>query len=153
MERLIINKGYPKKFVYSFLPRVIKQIATQKIYSRNKSDMNKYLVDQYQLSICELIPVLNNLKIDEYEGFYILHYDVEGNIRNKNKKSIRIKEVLHLLSYGNLSIRGLHIIDSTFDYVAGNIRHLYRLFLIEERAKMQENLGNGVKSNGNKILR
>ena len=140
MERLVLSKKYPRNFIYSFLPKALNQINTRKINNYKKSDMNKYLSDNYQISICDLIPILKNIRIHEYRSFFILDYDIDGTITNTENKKIHIREVLHLISYGNISTRGLHIIDGTFNYVAENIQYFYHLFILEERAKLESNL-------------
>ena len=97
--------------------------------------MNKYLVDNYQLGISDIISLLKTMRVDEYESFYIIHFDVDDFIKTK-KTNIRVRELLHLVSYGNLKVKGLHVIDGTFDYIAGNIAGLYRLFIFEEQQKL-----------------
>ena len=152
MERLIISKNYPKKFVYTYIPRVFKQLAYKKLVIHKKSKMNKYLVDNYQLGIADIYPLLNKIRIAEYKSFYIMHYDIDDRLKNKNRNHVR--EIFHVLCYGNLEVRGLHVIDGAFDYIAGNITSLYNLYVLEENALIQmRKKRKDMKVYGNKILR
>lgn len=135
MERLILPKTYPKNFIYNYIPKIVKKLAIKRLSLYSQSRMSRYLSTNYRISIGDIIKLLDKIRIDEYKNFYILHYDIIDTFPQNSK--IKIREVFHLVSYGNRDVKGTHAIDSTFDYIAGNIHSIYSMYVLEQSMLIQ----------------
>lgn len=149
MQRLIISNKYPEDFVYNYLPELFKQLAAKKILLYRKSSINSYLEKNYNIKITDLIKYLNYIKINSYKNMYIIHMDVDEKLQD----GTLVRELFHLISYGNREVRGCHIIDNSFDFIGGNLKYIYRLYtfnktrmaLEEKKKKQRKGLNNGDK--------
>lgn len=141
MQRLIIPDSYPEKFIYKYLPDIFYQVAARRLYLHRKSRMNSYIKKNYDLEITDIVNLLKLIKIDKYEHTYVMHFDIDDKVGD-----IRIRELLHLISYGNREVQGLHVVDNTFDYIATNIGNIYRIFIIEENIQIERDKQKGFRA-------
>lgn len=122
MQRLIISSKYSEDFVYRYLPALLKQYIKEQILRNQKSDAIKYINKHYAISLEELLCFIDYIRVSKFKNIYILDYDV--NVKHKSK--IPVRSILHILTYGNIEVKGLHIIDRAIEFVANNLNHIYR---------------------------
>lgn len=122
MQRLIISSKYSEDFVYRYLPDLLKQYIKEQLLLNKKSETIKYITKHYAISLEELLCFINYIRVSKFKNIYILDYDVVA----KYKSKIPVRSILHILTYGNIEVKGLHIIDKAIEFVAGNLNHIYR---------------------------
>ena len=130
MQQLSIPLDYPNHFVYQYLPKVITNMLYNKIARYKDSKMNSYLSDNYDMQIVELLPILCDIKIEKYRYGYIMQINTN---RSKINSKYSVAEILHLIDYGNIEVKGLHIINNIFEYIRNNLNMLYRLYMFTQK--------------------
>ena len=124
MQRLYLSADYPEQFIYEYIPQVFIELVRKQLIKNKNSKMDKYLKKNYQLSILDINNYLDMLRVDKCKLGYIIHADIPY----KTAQGYYVREIFHIISYGNLDIKGLHIIDGALDYIKCNINTLYRLY-------------------------
>lgn len=130
MQQLSIPLDYPNAFVYQYLPKIITNMFYNKIAQHKESKMNSYLSDNYDMQIVELLPILCDIKVEKYRYAYIMQINMN---KSKINSKYSVAEILHLIDYGNIEVKGLHIINNIFEYIRNNLNMLYRLYMFTQK--------------------
>ena len=127
MQFRLINV-YPRDFVYNYLMNVLKIIR-----SEDKDDGKIIKINNF---------LYNNLGIED-DAYTIIkycidnaYYSVESSkhiidfcTRNKYKDTdYRISELLNLIEFGNLEVKGTYTLTRHLNYIRNNIGSLYELY-------------------------
>ena len=125
MQRVYLSLEYPDQFIYEYIPKVFTDIVIYQLKQNEKSAMHTYIKEHYNLNFSDINKYLDKLRIDRYAFGYVIHCDIS----DKTANGYYLREIFHVISYGNLEIKGLHIIDGALDYIRKNANVLYRLYL------------------------
>ena len=116
----------PASQVDSNLNNAIKRELLRYI-KLNLTDMqckkwNSYMQDQLNLNSWDVIRFLiytvNSLKFTLNSDGYIVYLDKEHKLPDTNYS---LESIMKLIDYGNIEIKGTHIMDNAFAYVENNI--------------------------------
>ena len=103
-----------KRFLYQFLP---KKIYSQIVLNNNthKFDMlDEYLINEgIELNCIQIIRIaLRNLNVKKIKDNYIIDIDNNAKIGDYT-----YKQLIKLIDYGNLEVKGTKAVESAFDYI------------------------------------
>jgi len=109
------------------IPQFIIKRAFEQIEDKKYVAMQEYLKDNYKLSIEDVISQLatKGFSYSKVKDLYIIR--VNDNIK-ETKSQEKLSTLIRLIDYGNLDIRGVHLIDSTLNYIKSNILNIYRIY-------------------------
>ena len=125
--KLKIYNPYPKDFVYNYLRDFLKGLVKSDVKKLTK--LNFYLYntlgigeDAYSILKYCIDCVYTSLEPNNY----VLDFD--SRIRYKNTK-YTVGQLLNLIEYGNLEIKGTHTLTKNLNYIKNNIEYIYNLYL------------------------
>lgn len=88
--------------------------------------MNEYLVKNYDITIKELLDAINGNIVANNRGNQCVIF-INSNVLVKDKQ---LGGLLRLVDNGNLEIKGVHLFDSSFNYVGNRIDTFYNYYKI-----------------------
>ena len=88
--------------------------------------MNSYLKKQYNLSIAEIIDLLeDNIVVNKVKNLFLLTIDTNA-IEQKSK--IKLETLIRLIDCGNTEIKGINLISDSVNYLKDNVLNIYRIY-------------------------
>lgn len=112
------------------LPFFIVQIIDENIKNNKKrkyNKMNKYLQDNFKLSIDTVVDTLLKKGFNFNKVKHTYTITINYAIREP-MTGLKIDSLVRLIDFGNTEIKGIHLIDTAIDYISNNILNIYRLY-------------------------
>lgn len=125
----IISTYKEKFFNETVLPILIKRQFKNNVDRlkdhKETLKMEEYIKENFDVDFQD---VSNNLlkfiSVSEVNGKYIIRIDKNKNYPEKNFKFITLT---NLIDNGNLSIKGLHLLDSAMSFIQQRIDHIHNM--------------------------
>lgn len=114
----------------NLFPEAISTYIYEKKDSEKRSEIiDEYLKENFNIDLDTVIDnVCENLTIDEALGKYRIHVNFN---RTEPITGQNINTLVNLIDYGNLEIRGINLINASFNYVQDHYTELYHLYLMK----------------------
>ncbi len=125
---LYINGVFEKDFIINFLPKVINGRIKRTLRKKNLKPMNREFKLLYGINVND---VLNSLQYSLSKSGDVYTLNINNNILEK-KSGAKISTLVKLLDYGNLDVKGLDIVNSSFKYIEMNFEPLYRIYTLKK---------------------
>ena len=124
---LYLEGQLSEKFIQDY---VIKALIV-KIHSfaseSNLTRINEFLKDKYKIDVMTILKEMS-FSINKYNNTRTV--SINNNTYDE-KSQEKIISLLKLIEYGNLRVKGLHIIDRAFKYIKSHINELYKLYIMK----------------------
>lgn len=123
---LYIRENISEDFVKLIPYMIIKNVKDNCRGSKYRR-MNKYLKKNFNTSIENVIECLykNGFKRSKVRNCYAIRID---NRLQESVSKETLDSLVRLIDYGNTEIVGIHLFDSSIDYISKNILNVYRLY-------------------------
>ena len=121
----IVNENFIRIIPQFIIRRVVDLISTNKYVA-----MQEYLKEHYKLSLEEIIEQLatRGFSYNKVKDLYIIR--INDNIEETKSKE-KLSTLIRLVDYGNLEVRGIHLINSSIEYIKSNLLNIYRMFQLK----------------------
>lgn len=114
--------------------RIIPQFIIRRVFdliNKNKYvAMQEYLKEHYKISIEDIVEqlALKGFSYNKVKDLYIIR--INDNIEESKSKE-KLSTLIRLVDYGNLDIRGIHLINSSIEFIKDNLLNIYRMFQVK----------------------
>lgn len=125
--QLLITKKYTEDFAFNYLPLVMYNIIKEKYLKGIYKHYDLYLKNILGIKYTFLDIVRDAIKYIycSYENtFYLLEI---GSVNIFKDTSYTIKQLVDLIEFGNLEIKGTHIFTKTFNVIRNACDVLYKV--------------------------
>lgn len=118
----IISENFIKIIPQFIIRRVLEQIS-----KNNYVAMQEYLKENYKVSIEDVVRelALKGFSYSKVKDLYIVR--LNDNIKEE-KSQEKLSTLIRLIDYGNLEIKGVHLINNSIEYIKDNILNIYRIY-------------------------
>lgn len=131
MKKLIIKNVYERNFLTDFLPNIVKKIFLGELNLSKYSLIFNYIEANYNIKKYKIIEnIVDNIKIAKTPELVTIYID--NNIKNISY----FDNLLNLIDYGNLDIRGTYALTKSFNYIRSNIDTIYKFFILRGKSNL-----------------
>lgn len=123
---IYIDDVFEESFI-KYLPAVIISRAKHLARGYRAKKMNEYLLENYQVTIQDILKQIEFLVNKRGNQWTV---SVDNNIY-ETKTNLKLISLIKLIDYGNVQVKGIHIVDSSLKYVMKNLKRIYRLYNVE----------------------
>ena len=118
----IVNENFVRIIPQFIIRRVLEQIDKNHYIA-----MQEYLKENYKVSIEDVIKelALRGFSYSKVKDLYIVR--LNDNIKEE-KSQQKLSTLIRLIDYGNLEIKGVHLINNSIEYIKDNILNIYRIY-------------------------
>ena len=118
----IVNENFVRIIPQFIIRRVLEQIDKNHYIA-----MQEYLKENYKVSIEDVIKelALRGFSYSKVKDLYIVR--LNDNIKEE-KSQQKLSTLVRLIDYGNLEIKGVHLINNSIEYIKDNILNIYRIY-------------------------
>ena len=109
------------------IPQFIIKRVREKLNKNKYQAMQEYLQENYDVSIDDIITQLAIKGFSYSKVKDLLIVRIDDNIKEE-KSQEKLSMFVRLINYGNLQIRGTHLIEDTINYIKSNILNIYRFY-------------------------
>lgn len=123
--RLIINKEYPSSFILYYIPMCMKRFMLSESRSGVLRKLDEYInktLGLKQTSLEIINELINNLYIVKQSKSYVFDTCIKDNFKNTD---YTLNELINLIEFGNLEIKGSKVFERTFDKIHKYLDVLY----------------------------
>ena len=117
-----------ERFLKEKVPKLIKINALERFYRLKPTGVHKlmdeYLLKQFKTSIEKVLENLDKIILIYKTGTL---YTIELDSSVTNTHHISIYGLIQLIDFGNIDVKGLHIVDKAFNYIQNNLQMIYNL--------------------------
>lgn len=127
--QLWINKSFPYDFINSFLRNKIK-IYIGSMWGQDKlENIDNFLYNTLGINYSAYDILM--YAIDNAEILVDTHtFKLDTEIVDEYKDTgYRIKDLLNLIEYGNLEVKGTKALSKSFNYIRNNLIILYKIYI------------------------
>jgi hypothetical protein len=125
---IIFTSIKDERFLKEKVPKLIKTYALERFYKLKSTGihnlMDEYLLKQFKTSIEKVLENLDEIIIIYKIGTL---YTIELDSSVTNTHHISIYRLVQLIDFGNTDVKGLHIVDKTFNFIQVNLQMIYNL--------------------------
>lgn len=130
----IVSTYQDERFAREIIPRLIrlqvKDNLNKCMQSKEDLKIKSYIRTKYDEEFGQIIETLLHNKdafiINKNGKQYII--EINPNIVVKTN-GLSLESLIRMIDYGNLDVKGLHIVDSAMKYVQLMINDVYRLYM------------------------
>lgn len=127
---LYIRDIYDEKFVKEYIPKIILSRIRGLRVKKDVSKINEFLMKTYNIDIDDVIDAIE-FSINKNNHIYSVSIDNNTIEENSQEKVISL---VKLIDYGNLHIKGLDLINSSFNYIRNYFKAIYRSYEMFKRS-------------------
>ena len=124
---MFLDERLSEEFVENFVIRALMLKIEASLIDANTTKMDKFLEETYGINVQTII---DNIKIKASKVNDHWSVSIDNNIIEP-KSQEKVISLVKLIEYGNLEIRGLHIIDASFRYIKKHLYALYKLYVMK----------------------
>lgn len=123
---IYIPNNVDKEFILTTLKKYyLLYLKTSLFNSKSKKEsvelMNNYLVDNYNITLKEIFQaILDNILLTKQGDYYKLTINDSVMI-----KDYTLSQLMRLVDYGNLEIKGLHIFNKVEKYIQSKLQAIF----------------------------
>lgn len=115
---------YDDNFVKVYLPILTVMLIKYYASMKNLKPINDYLKKNYQITVDD---VLDSIKLSFNKCNNVCSLSIDNNIIEP-KSQEKVIALVKLIEYGNLDVKGLHVVDSTFRYIQSHLKEIYTTY-------------------------
>lgn len=124
---MYLDEHLSKEFIENFVIKALMLKIEASVIDANTIKMDKFLEDTYGINVQTII---DSIKIKASKVNSHWSVSIDNNIIEP-KSQEKVISLVKLIEYGNLEIRGLHIIDASFRYIKKHLYALYKLYVMK----------------------
>lgn len=131
--KLFISKDYPKRFVYSYLPKFIYRKALGELNNSTIANINKYLKDVLKInySLKDILSeCIKYIYLSEFGENYIIDL---GNMNRFKDTDYRTIDLLRLIEFGNIELKGTYLITKVYNFIREHCDYIYNYYYLSGR--------------------
>lgn len=131
----IANYNYDNQFFYEYIPDKIKEFILLNYNESYVSQINKYLIEiGIKTNFQEIINrAIDTLKIIINDDWCTINIDYSQVLSGR-----RLQDLINLIEYGNLEIKGYPILKEAFRYIELNEEELYNEYIDQVQPEIDE---------------
>lgn len=131
----IANYNYDNQFFYEYIPDKIKEFILLNYNESYVSQINKYLIEiGIKTNFQEIInKAIDTLKIIINDDWCTINIDYSQVLSGR-----RLQDLINLIEYGNLEIKGYPILKEAFRYIELNEEELYSEYIDQVQPEIDE---------------
>ena len=131
----IANYNYDSQFFYEYIPDKIKEFILLNYNESYVSQINKYLIEiGIKTNFQEIInTAIDTLKIIVNDDWCTINIDYSQVLSGR-----RLQDLINLIEYGNLEIKGYPILKEAFKYIELNEEELYSEYIDQVQPEIDE---------------
>ena len=131
----IANYNYDNQFFYEYIPDKIKEFILLNYNESYVSQINKYLIEiGIKTNFQEIINrAIDTLKIIINDDWCTINIDYSQVLSGR-----RLQDLINLIEYGNLEIKGYPILKEAFRYIELNEEELYSEYIDQVQPEIDE---------------
>lgn len=115
-----------EQFASVFIPRLVNKYVNNLYLKEITKKMDSYLNLNYGVSLNEILhSFLANMSVYKSGGIFILEANKNEYMPNT---SIKYEMFIRLIDNGNLEVKGLHLVDTTYNYFKNHMYFLYEMY-------------------------
>lgn len=124
---MYLDENLTKEFINNFVVRALMLKIETSCIDATTTKMDKFLKDTYGIDVQTIVDNIK-IKVSKGNGHWIVGIDT-NNVEKKSQE--KVISLVKLIEYGNLEIRGLHVIDDAFRYIKEHLYALYKLYMMK----------------------
>ena len=124
---MYLDENLSKEFVEDFVIKALMLKIEASVIDANTRKMNKFLEDTYGINVQTIVDNIK-IKASKVNDHWSVSID-NNNVEPKSQE--KVISLVKLIEYGNLEIRGLHVIDDAFRYIKEHLYALYKLYVMK----------------------
>ena len=130
---MIVSSQYSEQFIHYVITQLISEIY--QTFQQKKDEQKQiiqqellldYLIDTPLDDIVEF--ALENVSYDTFSNYYTIHISYTKKLPNTK---FLINNIVKIIDKGTLSIKGLHIFDTSFKRVQNNLDLMYQIYKLQ----------------------
>lgn len=126
MLQILLNKKSFSINFLKFIKKLFKRNLIDSIKDIKYNRLKDYVSGQYKISLEEILNRIGDcLSFSESKDDFIIYLDENQKINN-----IKISELVSLIDYGNIKVKGTLLIRDSFNYFHNNMFILYSYYLM-----------------------
>ena len=122
----IKNEYFNNKIVPHLIYKTMCSTYNKCVRRRLLEGMDAYLLKEYKLIVEDVLNAIKgNILVTKRGSQCVVTIDSNAKING-----VAISSLIRLIDYGNLEMKGVHLFDSSFEYVSRRINVFYGLYLM-----------------------
>ena len=124
----VYNETAPYDFVKSKIKELFNLALNDILKNNDTENINNYLKENYKISLLTVLnSIKNNLLVIKQNNKSIII--IEDNYKLNNHL---LKEFIGLLNYGNMKVKGLNLINKSFNFLKSKLYYLHFYYLLNK---------------------